>query len=171
MLRKTTRATLRRLFRAALAIALLGAAPTQAADNDGAPATPRFSSLRSDEVNLRAGPGERYPIEWVYRRAGYPVEIVAQFDVWRQIRDADGTLGWVHQSLLSGRRTALVTGGVRTFRIEPGGSADGVALAEPGVMVDLKTCEDEWCEVTARGYTGWLRRDEMWGVDARETLR
>ncbi len=144
-----------------------------AADDEGAggQTLPRFVSLKSDEVNLRAGPGQRYPIEWVYRRVGYPVEIVAQFDIWRQIRDADGTVGWVHQTLLSGRRTALVTGGVRTLRVEPDGSADGVALAEPGVMVDLKTCEDAWCEVTARGYSGWLRRDEIWGVYAEEALR
>lgn len=162
--------TLRSLCFIALAATLV-AGSAGAADDAESQAVPRFVSLKSGEVNLRAGPGQRYPIEWVYQRVGYPVEIVAQFDVWRQIRDADGTVGWVHQSLLSGRRTALVTGGVRTLRIEPSGSADGVALAEPGVMVDLKTCEDEWCEVAARGYTGWLRREELWGVYPQETLR
>ena len=91
-----------------LAAAALAAGPGKAADEAGGQTTPRFASLKSDEVNLRTGPGQRYPIEWVYRRIGYPVEIVAQFDVWRQIRDADGTVGWVHQTLLSGRRTALV---------------------------------------------------------------
>ncbi len=161
----------RSLCLAALAAIALVAGPLKADDEAGGQALPRFVSLKSDEVNLRTGPGERYPIEWVYRRLGYPVEVVAQFDVWRQIRDADGSVGWIHQTLLSGRRTALVVGGVRTLRVEPGGSADGLVLAEPGVMVDIKTCEDEWCEVTARGYTGWLRRDEIWGVYPQEALR
>ncbi len=168
MLRK-----LRALGLIALMVAASGVHAAHAADDQGGDALPlpRFASLKSNEVNLRAGPGQRYPIEWVYRRAGHPVEIVAQFDVWRQIKDSEGTLGWVHQSLLSGQRTALITGGVQSLRVEPSESASGVALAEPGVLVELKTCVDAWCEVSARGYTGWLRHDEIWGVYPNETLQ
>ena len=155
----------------ALVAAALAVRSSHAKEDQSGETLPRFASLKSDEVNVRTGPGQRYPIDWVFRRANYPVEIVAQFDVWRQIRDPEGTLGWVHQSLLSGQRTALITGGVRTLRIEPSDSASGVALAEPGVMVNLRSCVDAWCEVTARGYTGWLRREELWGVYPRETLR
>jgi len=153
-----------------LALAGLGAALPATAQEEPR-SVPRFASLKSAEVNLRTGPGTRYPIDWVYRRAGYPVEIVAQFDIWRQIRDVDGTVGWVHQSLLSGRRTALVTGGVRTIRLEPSDSADGVALAEPGVTVELKSCEGDWCHVASRGYEGFLQRAELWGVYPDETIR
>lgn len=153
---------------AALALAV----PAWAASGEGSGLpVPRFVSLKANEVNLRAGPGERYPIDWVYKRVGYPVEITAESDQWRQVRDIDGTSGWVHHSLLTARRTAVVTGGVRTLRTEPSESVDGVALAEPGVMVDVRACEGEWCEVEARGIVGWLRRVELWGVYPGETLR
>lgn len=129
---------------------------------------PRFVSLRADEVNMRAGPGVRYPIEWTYLRAGLPVEITAEFDTWRKIRDWEGTEGWVHQSLLSGKRTVLVTGGRRTLRREPGESAPAVAHLESGVIGALERCRDVWCLVTVRGFEGWLRMGEFWGVYADE---
>ena len=77
---------------------LIGGVPVdaaQAAEKSSEP-LPRFVSLRADTVNLRTGPGNRYPIEYVYRRKGYPLEIVAEFDQWRQVRDWQGTEGWVH---------------------------------------------------------------------------
>jgi SH3-like domain-containing protein len=80
---------------------------------------PRFVSLRASEVNLRTGPGIRYPIEWVFKRRDLPVEVVDEFESWRRIRDWEGTLGWVHQSMLRGRRTALVTGEPRVLRRAP----------------------------------------------------
>jgi SH3-like domain-containing protein len=73
-------------------------------------ALPRFVSLRSDEVNLRTGPGTNYPVEWVYVRRGLPVEIIAEFDNWRKVRDIEGTVGWIHKSLLSGKRMAVILG-------------------------------------------------------------
>jgi SH3-like domain-containing protein len=125
---------------------------------------PRFVSLRSAEVNVRAGPGRAYPIEWVFVRAGMPVEITAEFDTWRRIRDVDGTQGWVHQSLLSGRRTLVVTKEIRTIRERPSASAAAVAQAEPGVMGRLVSCKSEWCEVEVQGYHGWMERTDFWGI-------
>jgi len=156
-------------------VALLAAGPSAplalaAAEPGGAPPVPRFVSFKASEVNLRVGPGQRFPIEWVYRRVGYPVEVIAEFDLWRQIRDVDGTTGWVHQSLLSGRRTALVHGGMRTLRAEPDDAAEGVALAEPGVQVDLALCQGDWCEVKSEAYVGWLKRAELWGIYPGEVV-
>lgn len=125
---------------------------------------PRFVSLRSGQVNVRTGPGVRYPVDWVFVRAGMPVEITAEFDTWRRIRDWEGTQGWVHQSMLSGRRAFVVTGGVRTVREKPDGSSGAVAQAEPGVIGRLSGCKSDWCRVEAQGIKGWLRRDEVWGV-------
>lgn len=125
---------------------------------------PRFASLRADEVNLRAGPGKEYPVEWVFRRAALPVEIVAEYDQWRKIRDIDGTEGWVHRSLLSGARTVTVTGGIRELRQGPGEAEPLVARAEPGVLASLIACEAGWCRIEARGYTGWLPAAHLWGL-------
>ena len=132
---------------------------------------PRFVSLRADEVNLRSGPGTRYPIDWVYRRSGMPVEIVDEFDTWRRIRDWQGTEGWVHQSMVQGRRSVLVIGQRRTLKRRPEAAAAGVALLDAGVIAALDSCRDDWCQVSAGGYSGWLPRDSLYGLYPGEEIR
>jgi len=150
------------------ALAILTVTGLSAAEK-GLP-VPRFVALRSAEVNLRTGPGERYPIEWVYRRKDLPVEIVAEFDNWRKIRDADGTEGWVHERMVTGRRSVLVRGAVRALREAPRSNAEMVARAEPGVVAKLLECNPGWCRIEANGIAGWLPRDEIWGVYPGETV-
>ncbi len=133
-------------------------------------ALPRFVSLRSSKVNMRSGPGVRYPIDWVYHRPGLPVEIIDEFDTWRRIRDWEGTVGWVHQSMLEGKRTALVSGVQRLLRKEPGDDAPGIAFMEPGVLGELRSCQSDWCEVSIQGYRGWLRRSDFYGIYPQENL-
>jgi SH3-like domain-containing protein len=141
---------------------------THAADK--ALPVPRFVSLRADEVNLRTGPGERYPIDWVLTRKGLPVEIVEEFEAWRKIRDPQGTEGWVHQRMVTGTRNVMVTGEVRTLRADPDASAPAVARAEPGVIAHLLDCRDTWCRVELQGMKGWLKRNEVWGVYPTEAV-
>lgn len=125
---------------------------------------PRFVTLRAAEVNLRSGPGTRYPIDWVYRRAGMPVEIIDEFDTWRRIRDWQGTEGWVHQSMVQGRRGILVTGQRHTLKRRPEEAAPGVALLDAGVVGTLEGCRGAWCEISAGGYSGWLEREAFYGL-------
>ncbi len=132
---------------------------------------PRFLSLRADTVNVRAGPGVRYPVQWVYKRRSLPVEVIAEFDTWRKIRDFEGTEGWVHQNMLSGRRTTIVTETVRTLRREAKNGAAAVARLEPGVLGRLLECEGEWCRVEVAGLKGWLKRGEIWGVYPDESIK
>jgi len=131
---------------------------------------PRFVSLRSGEVNARTGPNVRYPIEWVFTRKEMPVEITQEFDTWRRIRDWEGSEGWVHQSMLSGKRSVVITGDIRTVRKEPHSDAAVVARAQPGVIGWLRKCKGEWCEVDLKGYRGWMSRGEFWGAYKDETF-
>ena len=131
---------------------------------------PRFVSLRAEEVNVRTGPGVRYPVEWVLVRRGMPVEVIAEFDTWRKIRDWQGTEGWVHKSMLSGRRMIIITGEIRTIRRDQSGESPAVARAEPGVVGRLHSCDGEWCEVEADGFEGWLHRLEFWGAYPDEEI-
>ena len=126
---------------------------------------PRFVSLRAAEANLRTGPGVRYPVEWVYRRAGLPIQIIAEFDVWRRIRDWEGTEGWLHRSLLSGTRTVLVVDAIADLYESPATEAALIARVEPGVVGRLITCAGDWCKIDIRGYSGWIVRSGLWGVD------
>jgi len=131
---------------------------------------PRFVSLRASKVNLRTGPGARYPIDWVYQRAGLPVEIIDEFDTWRRIRDWQGTIGWVHQSMLQGRRTVMILGERRLMRRRPDPQAPGVAYLEPGAIAALESCEGLWCELSAGGFRGWLEAAAFYGLYASELL-
>ena len=129
---------------------------------------PRFVSLRPETVNVRSGPGLNYPIEWVFQRRGLPVEVVAEYDTWRKIRDFESTEGWVHQSMLSPHRGLVITGDVRPLRQTGSETAKIVARVEPGVVGALRQCKAEWCEADIAGIDGWVKRSEFWGVYPQE---
>jgi SH3-like domain-containing protein len=150
--------------------------PGKAADSEkpdgGAAKLPRFVSLRSDDVNMRAGPGTKYPIDWVYKRRDLPVEIEREFDVWRWVRDADGIQGWVHQATLMGRRDFIVQKADATLRAEANDTASAVAILKPGVIGRVRSCAagSAWCEVQTGSYRGFLRRTQFWGVFPDEAI-
>lgn len=131
---------------------------------------PRFVSLSADKVNARVGPGTNYPINWVYNRRHLPVEVIAEYELFRKIRDHDGAESWVHKNLLSGRRYALITGGTRMLREEPAEDAAVAMMAEGGVQGRLLACKGGWCLVEIQGNKGYAPRSYLWGVYADETF-
>jgi SH3-like domain-containing protein len=144
---------------------------------------PRFASTRSAPVNVRVGPGVRYDIAWVYVKPAVPVEIIEEFDVWRKIRDADGAVGWVHESLLTGKREGLVTpwsdSGRIALRMRADDEAGVRAYLTPKFPVDIKSCDGTWCEITATdhsvpnhptSYSGYMRQADLWGVYQNEKI-
>jgi SH3-like domain-containing protein len=146
------------------------AADDAAADSGPHLPLPRFATLRSDQANMRTGPGTRYPIEWVYSQRGLPVEVIAEYDIWRRVRDADGTEGWFHKTELTGKRTAIVTGGVRELRDGRDDQAEIVAHLEAGAIGQLISCTPEWCKLKFDGIKGYLRKTDFWGAYANETF-
>lgn len=132
---------------------------------------PRFVSLSSDEVFVRSGPGSRYPVKWVYRKKGLPVEVILEYEVWRKIKDPDGETGWVHQSLISGKRTAIITGAEKVGLFQkPKDDGYKTAMLEPRVVTDVEVCEEKWCRVSISGYKGWVPKTNLWGVYDKETI-
>jgi SH3-like domain-containing protein len=125
---------------------------------------PRFASLDAERINARTGPGKQYPIRWVYARKTMPVKIVDEFDTWRRIEDPDGDRSWVHVSLLSGRRTAMVVGETRSLRRMPDAESRALARMEPGVIGRLLGCSGAWCELEVGSSQGWVERTAIWGV-------
>ena len=145
-------------------VALLSAVAAVAEPEARAQDGERFVSLKAARANLRVGPGRRYPIEWVYTRPGLPLLVIAHFDQWRWVRDHEGTKGWMHKSLLSGRRTTLIMGGVQTVHQRPVSGSPAVLRAEAGVIADLLGCKDGWCRIALAGEEGWVRESALWGV-------
>lgn len=132
---------------------------------------PRYVSLKSNRVNVRVGPSQDHEVAWVFNSAGLPVEIIAEFENWRRIRDSEGSEGWVYHSLLSGRRTALVAPWQSGAQSEPelllkrpDAQARPVARLQHGALVRIEECDVTWCEVTAQGLKGYIRQSVLWGV-------
>jgi SH3-like domain-containing protein len=137
---------------------------------------PRFVSLKADRVNVRRGPSRSHQVDWVLLKAGLPVEITAEFENWRRIRDHAGDEGWVFHTLLSGRRTALFApwaadGELIDIKRRPEDGAPTVARVGPRVMGDVARCDNNWCEVELEQATGWTRQDTLWGVYPGEAVK
>ena len=182
-----SRTALRFVLAGALAVAGLTSfsvsAPGNAAFAQGAAVgpsglpLPRFVSLKSNRVNLRIGPGLNYPVEWLYLKSGVPMEVIQEYDNWRRVRDAEGAEGWINQSLLSGRRTAVAAPWQRgedtelLLRTGPDTTSRIVAKLEPGVIGTLKTCNGQWCEMEFSGHRGWISQTQIWGAYPGETYK
>jgi SH3-like domain-containing protein len=149
------------------------APPLQMGPSTGLP-LPRYVSLKSDKVNLREGPSQDHPTTWIFERVGLPVEVTAEFDVWRKIRDAEGDEGWVIQSLLSGRRTALVKpwakGEILPLYNRPDDKAALDAKLQSGVIGTVRSCNGGWCRIYGSGFDGWIQQTDLWGVYPNEKI-
>lgn len=131
---------------------------------------PRFGSLRSNRAFMRVGPGKEYPVAWVFVRSGVPVEIVSEWNVWRKIRDADGTEGWMDRAMLSTDRTIQIIRETRTLYARPDLSSPPVWRAEPGVTARITMCEGRWCRVESGGRSGYLLREHGFGTYPDEPI-
>jgi SH3-like domain-containing protein len=136
---------------------------------------PRYVSLKADKVNVRGGPSRDHDVAWVFTRAGIPVEITAESENWRRIRDAEGAEGWVFHSLLSGRRTALVSPAAKSpaFPLydRPDTGTRVVAKLEPGVLGTVRTCDKKWCRIFGEGFDGFIEQHLLWGVYPNEVVQ
>jgi SH3-like domain-containing protein len=151
------------------------AAQGQAAGTASGLPVPRFVSLKSDKVNMHIGPAKTYEVKWLYQRAGLPVEVTAEFETGRRLRDADGTEGWVYHSLLSGRRTGMVTAKdvdqLVTLHEKPDTQSAVTARLERGVIAPVKRCTgDGWCYLAGRGFEGYVQQTRLWGVYPNEKV-
>lgn len=129
---------------------------------------PRYVSLKGSEGNARRGPSLSHRVDWVFRHAGMPLRVTAEYGQWRRVEDRDGAGGWVHYSLLSGVRTAVIIDEMAQLHTRPAADAAVAAHAEAGAVVKLDACTADWCQVTGGGVKGWLRKTALWGVDPEE---
>lgn len=163
---------------AASGIHAQGSTPAGAVQGSGLP-LPRFVSLKSDRVHIRQGPGTDYKVLWVFQRAGLPVEVISEFEGWRQVRDSEGAIGWVLQALVSGRRTALIlpwetksSAPVHVpLRDDDREGARVVVVVEAGVIANIRSCDGRWCYVSITDYRGYIEQKKLWGVYEGEIVK
>jgi SH3-like domain-containing protein len=131
---------------------------------------PRYVTLKGNEGNARRGPGRTHRIDWVFTRPGMPLRVVAEYENWRLVEDMEGAGGWVHYSLLSGTRAALVTVDLTPFHSLPDSRSAVVFKAEKGVIARVLQCEADWCRLLADGQRGWAQKSALWGVEPGEIV-
>jgi SH3-like domain-containing protein len=162
------------LLVAATAVAGAQAAGEVAAGSASGLPVPRFVSLKADRVNVRAGPTKDHRVTWQYTRAGLPVEVTAESENWRRIRDWEGSEGWVYHSLLSGRRTALVSHKAKDDYVPLHEKADAdsavAARLQAGVLATVKRCTGQWCRIVGAGFDGWIAQERLWGAYPNEMV-
>lgn len=156
----------------ALIVGILNSVPAMSAEKGSVTnlPLPRFVSMKANEGNVRRGPSLSHRIDWVYKRRSMPLQITAEHGHWRRVQDRDGAGGWVHYSLLSGVRTAIVEVELLNLHARPDASAQVTAQLSMGVVAELRECQLEWCELTAGGYRGWARKGAYWGVEPQDVF-
>ena len=163
------------LAKSAVDATITGSIPTENTSTgpSGLP-VPRFVSLKAEKVNVRRGPSSDHPVAWVFQRKGLPVEIVAEFENWRRVRDSEGEEGWILQSMLAGKRTAVVAPWrgqqLTLLHSAPNKASSVYAQLASGAMGEVSNCSGKWCEITAGGYDGFVEQDMLWGVYPGETV-
>jgi len=145
----------------------------QTSESESGMGLPRMVSLRSDNVYARSGPGKKYPIEWIYKQKGAPLEIINEFELWRQVRDWEGSTSWIHKTLLTGRRfVKVVMPGENNIYYRPDSESKIVAKVEDGVIGEIKKCpkKSEFCLIKFESIEGWILKKNVFGVYEDEVL-
>ncbi len=145
------------------------ATPEPSTGRSGLP-TPRFGSLRVGDVNMRSGPGERYPVTFHYARKGLPVEVLREWGPWRFVRDPDGDTGWMDQAMIAKDRTAWIARTTRTLVAQPDVAAKPLWRAEPGVVGHIIFCSGAWCRISVDAQSGYIPRAQLWGTYPDEKI-
>ena len=127
---------------------------------------PRFVSIRANQANIRHGPGQKYPVIFQFRKRSLPIEIIAEYGLWRKVRDKNNNIGWIHTALLRGQRYAITTTQKYAIPLRHKSSKNSIieAYLAQNLIVRLKTCNVSWCYVVARNQKGWIRRSTLWGI-------
>ncbi len=131
---------------------------------------PRYVSMKASEANARRGPSRSHRIDWVFQRRGMPMMVVAEHGHWRRVIDRDGAGGWMHYTLLSGVRTAIVEVEMLPLHQRPDPASAIRAHAEAGVIGRLRECQADWCLMEVGGYRGWVEASALWGITPGETF-
>ena len=119
---------------------------------------------------MRSGPGKDYALLWVYQKKGLPVEVIDEYDQWRRVKDLDGSEGWIHQSVLSGRRMVITLEGLHNVYDDADSGSDIIAKVDSETILMTEKCNDYYCYVIHEKFSGWLKKNVLYGIYDDEKL-
>jgi len=124
-----------------------------------------FASLRASETNVRAGPGQQYPIKFIFKAKSVPVRVISEYDNWNEIEDFEGQTGWVSQSLLTKKRNLMIKSPQQLTNMYSKSNEKSrvVFRLENYVIGEYLGCNDEWCIIKVKDKKGWVRKNSLYG--------
>ena len=127
---------------------------------------PRYVSLKYAVVNARAGPGDDYPLKWVYHAKNLPLQVVAETEDWRRVCDSQGSLSWIHRRTASDTHRTVLRADAQDLPLyaRPSSTAAQTAELRAHAIADLKTCKGDWCKLAVGHVQGWAPADQVWGA-------
>jgi SH3-like domain-containing protein len=129
-----------------------------------------YSSLRASETNVRAGPGQNYPIKFTYKIKSIPVRVINEYDNWNEIEDYEKQTGWVNQSLLTKKRMLMVRTTKESVNMYNKSKEKSRILfrLKNNVIGEYIKCVDDWCAMKINNKKGWVKRAELYGTEDTE---
>ena len=122
----------------------------------------QFLSLKKNKVNVRYGPGFDYPIKFIYKKINLPVKLIDKKENFRRIIDLKKNSGWIHISQLKKINSIIILENKILFK-KPSKFSKPILRLEKGRLLIIKKCQNKWCNVKTENYTGWLKKENIWG--------
>ena len=122
----------------------------------------RFLMLKNDKVNVRYGPGFKYPIKFIYKKRFLPVKVIDNKENFRRIIDHKNNSGWIHVSQLKKINSLIVSEDTILFS-KASKFSKPLAKLEKGKLLIVKKCQENWCKVSDENYLGWINTNNAWG--------
>ena len=123
-----------------------------------------FVSLKKNKVNVRYGPSFDSDIKYVYKKINLPLKQIDKKENFRRIIDLKNNSGWVHISQLKKNNSVIATQDKILFK-KPTSFAKPIAQIKKGRMLIIDRCENIWCKIIADEYDGWVRINNLWGLN------
>ncbi len=123
-----------------------------------------FVSLKKNKVNVRYGPSFESDIKYVYKKINLPLKQIDKKENFRRIIDFKNNSGWIHISQLKKSNSVIATQDKILFK-KPTSFAEPIAQIKEGRMLIIKRCENTWCKIISEEYEGWVKINNLWGLN------
>ena len=124
--------------------------------------TPRYASIKKEKAYSRYNASFDAPLEWIYQKKNLPILIIRERDNWREIRDIDGDISWMHVSMISNKRTFINRQDQNLLKYKDNNIVN--AIVKKGVVGKIINCDEVFCKVKIKKYKGWVEKKYLWGI-------